>query len=106
MEAKDDLDVMLEKEERGLSLFEKYEDEYLCFDRVERKLSEVMDVHLFMVLGRLSPNVREIITGAEHDKVYIAGDAGWLVDAATEDEIRDLIRCGLCCDGDGLYLNA
>ena len=86
-------------------VFEKYEDEYLKFDRVANKFSQRADLNAFMLLDNIFPSVRDIISCAEHDEIYlnISGDA---IECSniTEEQVCDLVRCGVRCDENGLCM--
>ena len=80
-------------------------DENLKFDDVKVKLSERPDLHAFMLLDRLAPATddghpigRRIILGADHDEVWISIPAEKIAAAATDEELTDLVRCGIMYD--------
>jgi hypothetical protein len=82
---------MLDLEE----IFEKYNDEFLEFDRVENKLSERMDLHAFILLDKLVPGTSDIVCSSEHDEFWVDTNPEELASVATEQNIIDLIRCGM-----------
>lgn len=90
------------------SVFDKFHEdgEYIEFDRVENKLSNRPDLHAFLLLDKLVPGKGDMVSGAEHDEIYLETDLEELAAVATEDDIRDLVRCGVRCDGDGLRMFA
>lgn len=77
--------------------YEKYSDEeFLTFDkRVINKLSSRADLHAFILLDKLVPGNMDIIGSAEHDEIWIDIDPEDLSKAATEEQMIELIRCGL-----------
>jgi len=75
--------------------FEKFDKESHKFDRIEKKFSTRPDLHAFILLDKLIPSDFDIITAAEHDEIYLDGNLEVLAFVATEDDIRDLIRCGV-----------
>lgn len=79
-------------------LFTKYEDEYLKFELIENKLSKRQDLHVFMLLDALVPGDEDIISCSEHDEYYLSVDAKKLRKVVTEENIRDLVRCGVNYD--------
>ena len=81
-------------------LFEKHKDEYLQFDRIEKKFHRRMDIHAFILLDRLVPNVRDMVDGAEHDKIYLDVNPEDIVEVVTEEQVIELIRCGVRLDDD------
>lgn len=85
-------------------LFEKHNDEFLKFERVETKRSRRADLHGFILLDELVPGDRDILAGAEHDEVYLSIDVDDLAAVVTEAQVIELVRCGVRCDGDGLCM--
>ena len=75
--------------------FEKFEDEYIKFERIESPRHPRPDVCAFLMLHDLVPGTGDIITAAEHDEFYLVIDVEKLAEAATEEQIRDLVRCGV-----------
>jgi hypothetical protein len=81
--------------------FDKFDDEYIKFERVENKLSSRPDIHAFILLNQLQPGTRDLVSAAEHDEIYLDIDVDKLAEVITEDQVRDLARCGVRYD-DGL----
>ena len=81
-------------------LYKKYEDEYLKFDNVENKLSNRPDLHAFLLLDKLFPSNMEMIAAAEHDQICLEVEPDKLSRKATEEQILELIRCGVMYDAD------
>lgn len=84
-----------QQRERLIELFDLRDEEFLKFDRVEKKLSQRADLHAFMLLDRLCPGKMDIVAGAEHDEIYLEVGIGELAGAIKESELVDLIRCGV-----------
>ncbi len=80
------------------TLFMKHGDEFLKGDRA--KLSRRLDIHAFLLLDGLVPGTRNIVSDAEHDKIYLGIDLVALAKVATEAHIIVLIRCGVMLDRD------
>lgn len=79
--------------------YAKYSDaEFLKFDRVENKLSKRPDLHAFNLLDRLLPGTGDMVTSAEHDEIWLDIDTEELAKVATEEQIIELIRCGVRYD--------
>lgn len=76
-------------------VFTKFDDEYLKFDRIASPPSNRPDLVAFLLLDKLMPGSRDIISAAEHDEFFIDCDVEELAKAATEDDIRMLVRCGV-----------
>lgn len=87
-------------------LFEKYEGEFLEFDRVENKLSKRADLHAFILLDKLVPGEEDMIISAEHDEYVLSIDAACLAKVATEEDVIDLIRCGVSFEDDYFWMFA
>ena len=81
-------------------LFERHEGEFIKFDRVTTKRSNRRDLHAFIRLDELVPGDRCVISGAEHDEIWIEVSIPALAKVATEADIIELIRCGVRLDAD------
>lgn len=80
-------------------VFEKHNDEFLKFKRVKNKLSSRPDIHAFILLNQLVPGTRDMVSAAEHDEFFLDVDVDELEKVATEEQVIDLIRCGVrLCD--------
>lgn len=82
------------------ALFDQFEDDYIQFEKVERKLSNRPDLHAFLLLDSLFPGDRDIVSAAEHDEIYLDIDAEELAKKATPEQIQELVRCGVRYDSD------
>jgi len=78
--------------------YERYSDEYLRFDRVLTRTSNRSDLHAFNLLDRLVPGKRDMVSAAEHDEIWLDIPPDELAKVATEDQIVELIRCGVRYD--------
>lgn len=78
--------------------------EFLRFERVENKLSKRPDLHAFLLLDKLVPDVRDMVMAAEHDQIWLGVDVEELLEVATEQQLVDLHRCGVRCDGESLCM--
>ena len=91
--------------------FDAFEDEDLDFKQIAQPLHRRRDICAMMLLDQLLPAPDpgdDIIAGADHDIVYLEGDTEELNERITDDQIRDLIRCGIFYSGehDGLVMFA
>lgn len=77
---------------------EKHNGEFLKFDRVQNKLSTRPDIHAFILLNNLFPKGRDIVCAAEHDEIFLDVEVEELAKVVTEDQMVDLIRCGVRYD--------
>lgn len=80
--------------------FEKYEKEFLKFERIEKKNSTRPDLHAFLLLSWKFPRDRDIIAAAEHDQIWLDVQGEDLAEKATDDDILQLVRCGVMLDND------
>jgi len=85
-------------------VFEKFEDEYVEFKKVENKLSERPDLHAFLLLDSILPSDRYIVDASEHDEIYLSVDCEELAKVITEDQVRDLVRAGIRFNGEYLAM--
>ena len=80
------------------TIFEKYNGEYLKFENVKDRICSRPDLHAFMLLHQLVPSGQDIIVSAEHDEIWLDIATDYLSEVATEEQICDLIRCGIRYD--------
>lgn len=85
-----------------------HDDEYLKFDRVTEKRSNRPDLHAFLLLDHLQPGTGDMVSAAEHDEFYLSINLDDLADVISEDQVVELVRCGVRLDssGDGLAMFA
>ena len=88
-------------------IFDAFESERRCFDRVSVKLSTRPDLNAMLLLERLFPNKPgNLIDGAEHGAVFLAVTLDDLYSVcATITQIRTLVHCGVWYQGGRLYLD-
>jgi hypothetical protein len=79
-------------------VFEKNEDEFLKFDRVESPRSSRPDLNAFLLLDFLVPGKVDMVCAAEHDEIFLDVSPEKLAEVATEAQIVELIRCGVRYD--------
>ncbi len=72
----------------------------------ERRLSNRSDLNAFLLLDSLFPGTSDIVAGAEHDKIWLDIDIEALDAVAAEEQMLDLIRCGVMSDDDCLAMFA
>lgn len=76
-------------------VFKKFDDNYIKFERIENKLSGRPDLHAFLLLDKLMPGTRDMVSAAEHDEIYLDVDCEKLAEVASEHDILALTRCGV-----------
>lgn len=84
--------------------FEKFDGEYLKFDLVENKFSTRRDIHAFILLNQLHPAIVDIVGGANHDEIFLNVDHELIAKFATEEQVADLVRCGVIYGQYGLTM--
>lgn len=80
--------------------FDKYEDDFLLFERIVNPPHRRPDICAFIVLDRLVPGTSDMVVSAEHDEIWLDVDVEALASAATDDDILLLSRCGVRLDDD------
>jgi hypothetical protein len=81
--------------------FAKYEDDFLKFELIERPRHHRPDMCAFLMLDELAPGHGDMVCSAEHDEIWLDVEVAKLAAVVTEEQIRDLIRCGVRLDGYG-----
>jgi acetone carboxylase gamma subunit len=84
--------------------FDKLDEEYLKFDRVKNKLSSRPDIHAFILLNQLHPSHVDIVGGANHDEIFLNVDPELISNHATDEQVADLVRCGVIYGEYGLTM--
>lgn len=74
------------------------DEEFMKFERVQNKLSNRPDIHAFLLLDKLCPDDMDIVSGASHDEIFLDVTPKRLEQVATEEQIVELIRCGVRLD--------
>lgn len=80
------------------ALFEKHDEEYLKFERIENKYSKRHDLHAFILIDKILANSEDqydIISAAEHDEIFLNANMEELARLITEEQVIELIRCGV-----------
>lgn len=86
--------------------FEKYEEaEYLKDERItDECATKRPDIRAFLLLDKLLPDTRDMISLARHDEIFLDVDLEQLALVATEEDILYLVRCGVRLDEDSLCM--
>lgn len=79
-------------------VFGKYNDEYADFHLIANPRSKRPDLHAFLLLDEILPANRVMVSAAEHDIIYLDIDVEKLAEVATEEQIQELVRCGIRFD--------
>lgn len=84
--------------ERLEELFESNDDEFLKFDRIKQPIYPGTlrpDLYAFNLLDALVPGTQDMVSGAEHDEIFLDVDLDKLADKILDWQVIDLIRCGV-----------
>jgi len=84
--------------------FDLAEDEYIKFERYENPMHTRPDIAAFLLLDKLLPGDRDIVSGASHDEFYLDIDCDALNEVATDEDILCLVRCGVIYNDEDKYL--
>ena len=82
------------------AVFKRFEDDYLKFKDIKTPGPSRPDLWAFMRLDALVPGTRDMVAVAEHDQFWLQVRPEELAAVATEEDVRDLIRCGVMYDDD------
>ena len=85
-----------------VNLFEKHEDEFLEYAKVEKWRSKDRDIHVFLLLEEIVPPLQSgiMIAWASHDQIHLRIGVEVFAEVVTEDQVVELIRCGVRLDDD------
>jgi hypothetical protein len=90
---------MIEQSER----WKKFDEEYLCFEKVENKRSNRPDLNAFILLDSIFPDGSDIVCHASHDEICLAfGEEH--SKKLTDEQICELTRCGVRFSDDGFWM--
>lgn len=78
--------------------FIQFKAEFCKFRLVENKLASRGDLHGMILLNQLCPAYGDIIEAAEHDRIWFNVDVDKLNMVASDEQVKDLIRCGVMYD--------
>ncbi len=90
--------------------FESFNDDFLEFEKVQNKRSKRPDLHAFLLLDEIVPpqptrgrpdrldQSHDMIAAAEHDEIWLATSCNELNKNATDEQILELVRCGVRYD--------
>lgn len=82
-------------------LFEIHNDSFLKFEEINEKNHKHprRDICAFLIIDGLQQKSNSsIISGAQHDKIWIDGDLEKIAELIDNDTVIDLIRCGIFID--------
>lgn len=76
-------------------LMEKHGDKYGKFSEIGVRRSNRSDLHAFLLLDSLVPGTDDVVGASEHDIFYLGFDVAEVAKAINEDQIIELVRCGV-----------
>ena len=85
-------------------VFKEVGYEYLHFELVTKKLHARRDLCAFLILDSLVPGAAGIIASASYDEISFTVRPEALAKVAAYEDIRDLVRCGVCIECDRLFM--
>ena len=82
------------------AVFEKYEDEFLEFERIIEPRHRRPDLCAFLMLDDVRPNAgRDMVMAAEHGEIWLdVAEEKLEILTHMPDLVRDLVRCGVRYD--------
>lgn len=80
-----------------IKIFEDNDNEFLKFENMplERRLSNRLDLHAFLLLDKIVAGTTDIIFAAEHDEIFLEVDLKEVANNIEKEQVIDLIRCGV-----------
>ena len=82
------------------NVFEVYADEYLKGVPEDDGMHVRPDIAIFLMLHTLNPGLSDMVSGAEHDIIYLSASPKVIARTATVQDIITMIRLGLLYDDD------
>ena len=79
-------------------LFEKHDELFMAFELYGRTGTCRPDLAAFVLLDNLCPATGDIVSGANHDEIYLGIEVEALAKVITEEQVIELIRCGVRYD--------
>lgn len=76
--------------------FEQFRDDFLNFEDVENRLSNRPDLHAFLLLDKIIPGDRALVSAAYNDEIYLDVTGEDLEKVGiTDDQIQELVLSGI-----------
>ena len=82
------------------ALFEKHDDLYIEGLASDVGPTKRRDLEGFLLLDKLLPGEGDIVCGAGHDEIFLDALLEDLAKVASEEDVMNLIRCGVRIDED------
>jgi hypothetical protein len=84
--------------------FQQFEEDFCCFVQVENPRCGRPDLNAFLLLDELLPGQRDLVCAASHDEIWLDVDLKALTKVITDEQILELVRCGVRLDSKGLCM--
>lgn len=84
--------------------FEQFADDFSRFEDIPQPRSRRPDLHAFLLLDELLPGTRDMVCAAEHDEIFLDVDLKALALVVTDEQIHELVRCGVRFESEGLCM--
>jgi hypothetical protein len=97
-ELPDNEDMDMEEDEDGdklYKLFDKFDGEYLEFERIENPLHPRRDICAMLYMHNLFGGSGTMVEHAEHDEIWFDSNGHELEEVLTEEHVLYLTRCGI-----------
>jgi hypothetical protein len=83
-----------------IALFKKYDSEFLEYENIEGLDSGYKDLYAMNILAKLIPNGYNMVSASEHDVIWLEPGLEELAEVITEEQVLELIQCGVMMDDD------
>lgn len=83
-----------------VELFKTHNDKFLEKDAINFTITKRPDLHAFLLLDKLVPGKSDLISASAHDIFYLDISLEELAEVITEDQIIELIACGVMLDSE------
>lgn len=83
-----------------IECFDRFKGERKKTDYLNRKQTNRPDLHAFLLLDQLVPGMRNLISCAEHDQIWLGVRLADLASVITPEQVRELVWCGILLDED------
>jgi hypothetical protein len=84
--------------------FHQFEEDFCRFEQVANPRCGRPDLNAFLLLDELLPGQRDLVCAASHDEIWLDVDLKALAKVITDEQILELVRCGVRLDSEGLCM--
>jgi hypothetical protein len=94
--------------EELIELFDEFANmpyDETCFEKIENPMHCCPDVCAFLMLQAIAGGTDNMVSGAEHDEIYLSVDLDDVLDSCpTKEWLKDLYRCGVMVNYNGFSM--